>query len=434
MRNEIVYCIIVIQRVEHGMLYKEERKMSDIYDFMRNAQKIQQIVQPLKPAIEQVQQLKQLGVFDVAHTAVNTTSVPQILSMQKQGIFDNVAYRSGLTTALQVQAKTKEVKALQEGILGNESFAVNEYVRQMNKNWQETMGLTSIAQRSMNAQNIAILKFVPDYDKYDLPYGVKTTVRKLSKNAAERVAEADDLLYDTKDRKFYHEEEPEKKVEARTITVIASSIELFADITVSQLILFISKLADNKAFAINHPVGKHIYEIIQSWNTFIDFDCEVFYHARPIEGKEKPYHLYLEQDMLKAPPYISSHGRFNEVGSSCYYFADKKEGAINEIKKHCSSQNHAIEVAEIKPKRSIKMIDLSEAGLSKRNNFIDYIRLAARDNDDKIKKEYLLPNFVAACCREAGIEGIKYYSNGYNCYVTWQDDYFSFVDFEVVDI
>ena len=53
---------------------------------------------------------------------------------------------------------------------------------------------------------------------------------------------------------------------------------------------------------------------------------------------------------------------------------------------------------------------------------------------DKIKKEYLLPNFVAACCREVGIEGIKYYSSGYNCYVTWQDDYFSFVDFDVIDI
>ena len=408
--------------------------MSDIYDFIKTTQKIQQIVQPLKPAIEQAQRMKQLGVYDVAQTAVNTTAVSQILSMQKQGMFNHPAYRNGMTAALQVQAKTKEILALQEGILGNPSFAVNEYVRQMNQNWQGMMGLTSIVQRSVSAQNIAILKFVPDYDKYDLPYGVKSTVRGLSKKAAKRVAEADDILYDTKDRKFYHEEEPEKKVAARTITVITSSIELFADITVSQLIPFISKLADNKTFAINHPVGKHIYEIIQGWNSFIDFDCEVFYHARPIEGEEKPYQLYLAQEMLKAPPYISSHGRFNEVGSSCYYFADKKECAINEIKKHCGSKTHAIEVAEIKPKRSIKMIDLSEAGLSKRNNFIDYIRLAASNNSGKIKKEYLLPNFVAACCREAGIEGIKYYSSGYNCYVTWQDDYFSFVDFDVVDI
>lgn len=390
-----------------------QKGMEPLQALMPIIEQTKKVVEPLQPVLEQVRQVKELSAI-----ASNPFSI-----------------NNDLSYILKLPAQTEEICKLQKSLLDNDSIsAASDYVQKLNMNWSKICGYTDIAQRSMQAQNIAMLRLLPDYLEYKLPYGVKDTVKKLSKNAAKRVAEADDILYDTKDRKFYHEEEPEKKVAARTITVITSSIELFADITVSQLIPFISKLADNKTFAINHPVGKHIYEIIQSWNTFIDFDCEVFYHARPIEGEEKPYQLYLEQEMLKAPPYISSHGRFNEVGSSCYYFADKKEGAINEIKKHCSSKTHAIEVAEIKPKRSIKMIDLSEAGLSKRNNFIDYIRLAASNNSGKIKKEYLLPNFVAACCREAGIEGIKYYSSGYNCYVTWQDDYFSFVDFDVVDI
>lgn len=38
-----------------------------------------------------------------------------------------------------------------------------------------------------------------------------------------------------------------------------------------------------------------------------------------------------------------------------------------------------------------------------------------------------------SCCKQLGIEGIKYYSSGYNCYVTWEDDYFEFVDYEVVE-
>ena len=390
-----------------------QKGMEPLQALMPMIEQTKKVVEPLQPVLEQVRQVKELSAI-----ASNPFSI-----------------NNDLSYILKLPAQTEEICKLQKSLLDNDSIsAASDYVQKLNMNWSKICGYTDIAQRSMQAQNIAMLRLLPDYLEYKLPYGVKNTVKKLSKKAAKRVAEADDILYDTKDRKFYHEEEPEKKVAARTITVITSSIELFADITVSQLIPFISKLADNKTFAINHPVGKHIYEIIQSWNTFIDFDCEVFYHARPIEGEEKPYQLYLEQEMLKAPPYISSHGRFNEVGSSCYYFADKKEGAINEIKKHCSSKTHAIEVAEIKPKRSIKMIDLSEAGLSKRNNFIDYIRLAASNNSGKIKKEYLLPNFVAACCREAGIEGIKYYSSGYNCYVTWQDDYFSFVDFDVVDI
>lgn len=390
-----------------------QKGMEPLQALMPMIEQTKKVVEPLQPVLEQVRQVKELSAI-----ASNPFSI-----------------NNDLSYILKLPAQTEEICKLQKSLLDNDSIsAASDYVQKLNMNWSKICGYTDIAQRSMQAQNIAMLRLLPDYLEYKLPYGVKDTVKKLSKKAAKRVAEADDILYDTKDRKFYHEEEPEKKVAARTITVITSSIELFADITVSQLIPFISKLADNKTFAINHPVGKHIYEIIQSWNTFIDFDCEVFYHARPIEGEEKPYQLYLEQEMLKAPPYISSHGRFNEVGSSCYYFADKKEGAINEIMKHCSSKTHAIEVAEIKPKRSIKMIDLSEAGLSKRNNFIDYIRLAASNNSGKIKKEYLLPNFVAACCREAGIEGIKYYSSGYNCYVTWQDDYFSFVDFDVVDI
>lgn len=390
-----------------------QKGMEPLQALMPMIEQTKKVVEPLQPVLEQVRQVKELSAI-----ASNPFSI-----------------NNDLSYILKLPAQTEEICKLQKSLLDNDSIsAASDYVQKLNMNWSKICGYTDIAQRSMQAQNIAMLRLLPDYLEYKLPYGVKDTVKKLSKKAAKRVAEADDILYDTKDRKFYHEEEPEKKVAARTITVITSSIELFADITVSQLIPFISKLADNKTFAINHPVGKHIYEIIQSWNTFIDFDCEVFYHARPIEGEEKPYQLYLEQEMLKAPPYISSHGRFNEVGSSCYYFADKKECAINEIKKHCSSKTHAIEVAEIKPKRSIKMIDLSEAGLSKRNNFIDYIRLAASNNSGKIKKEYLLPNFVAACCREAGIEGIKYYSSGYNCYVTWQDDYFSFVDFDVVDI
>ena len=43
-------------------------------------------------------------------------------------------------------------------------------------------------------------------------------------------------------------------------------------------------------------------------------------------------------------------------------------------------------------------------------------------------KEYLLPNYVASCCRELEIDGIKYRSTGYNCCVLWKDDYFEFVE------
>ena len=48
-----------------------------------------------------------------------------------------------------------------------------------------------------------------------------------------------------------------------------------------------------------------------------------------------------------------------------------------------------------------------------------------------VVREYMLPNYVANCCRDLGIAGIKYKSSQsakYNCIVLWNDGYFDFVD------
>lgn len=49
--------------------------------------------------------------------------------------------------------------------------------------------------------------------------------------------------------------------------------------------------------------------------------------------------------------------------------------------------------------------------------------------DPKEKDFYhLLPNYVASCCKEIGIDGIRYRSTGYNCCVLWKDDYFEYAE------
>ena len=50
-----------------------------------------------------------------------------------------------------------------------------------------------------------------------------------------------------------------------------------------------------------------------------------------------------------------------------------------------------------------------------------------------IVKQYLLPNYVASCCKRLGIDGIKYLSGNYACYVTWKDDYFDFVGRVIIE-
>lgn len=62
------------------------------------------------------------------------------------------------------------------------------------------------------------------------------------------------------------------------------------------------------------------------------------------------------------------------------------------------------------------------------NRFIEHLRFTVENEEGKIVKKYLLPNFVASCCKKIGIEGIKYRSTGHNCCVLWKDDYFEFVE------
>ena len=78
--------------------------------------------------------------------------------------------------------------------------------------------------------------------------------------------------------------------------------------------------------------------------------------------------------------------------------------------------------------------DRSVSECFKKNRFIDHLRLKVDNTPGKIVKEYLLPNFVAGCCKKVGIDGIKYQGDGYNCYVTWKDDYFSFEGNDIVEV
>lgn len=402
--------------------------VSNMDDFFRTINTIQKMIAPLQPAIEQTR--KMVGVLQPAIEQAQQTQ--QLIAMTENtlGMSNLVSMRNDLSYILKIQAQTEEINKLQNGILANDSLtAITDYVQNLNLNWAKISGMTDIAQRSLQAQNIAMLRLLPNYAQYDLPYGVKTTVRNLGKKAAKKIAETDDILYDTKDRKFYHKEEPEVKIDEKSIKVAVSSIELLADFTLSELIKFETLLYNNKAFASSDPVGKRIFEIIKNWDNFVSFDCEVYYHARSM--KDSPF---LEHEMLKAPISVSnSHGRYNDIGISCYYFTDQKDGAINEVRKHIGRGNSAIQVATMKPKKTIRMLDLSEINLSKQNNFIDHIRQAVSDSSSVVKKEYLLPNFVASCCKQLDIEGIKYYSSGYNCYVTWKDDYFDFVEYDIVE-
>ena len=334
-----------------------------------------------------------------------------------------------MASVLKSAVKTPELSGLQRQMTGSgptvESVtAMGNFVSALSATWQKSLGIPDIAARSMAAQNVAFLRLTPYYRYLELPRGGKKVVRGLSKPAAEKLTQTDAILFDPGEGEFYHKDTPEQKVTADEITVAESALNLLAGITLDELISFESQLFEDIVFALEHPVGKRIFEIIRGWTEFLDFDRDTYFHARALGKNRKPF---LDQEMLKAPVNVSSHGRYNEIGKSCYYIADSLEGAVSEIRKHSGGTRLTIQVATIRPVRSIRLIDLSKK-VKGRNNFIEHLRYAVDNEEGKIIKEYLLPNFVASCCKRLGIDGIKYLSTGYCCYVMWKDDYFEFVE------
>lgn len=336
-----------------------------------------------------------------------------------------------LNTTLQNAAYSKEMLEFQKKWKQHTlNDAVTQFAKNMAKTWNAATVASDIAKMRMPAQDIAFAKLMPGGVKMDMPRGAKTVIRELSKPAAKALTETAEIEFVPKEKKFYHKDCPAKGLDAQEISDSELSLELFSEISLPDLIKFESELFENEYFANESKVGKKIFEIISGWKHFVHLGDTIYFHARCLGKNNQPY---LEQEMLKAPVMISSHGRYNEIGRSCYYFADTKEGALTEVYKHCGSKKPSVQIPKLKKCKEARLIDLSQ-NVSKNNRFIDHLRFKVDNTPGKIVKEYLLPNFVAGCCKKVGIDGIKYQGDGYNCYVTWKDDYFTFEGNDIVEV
>lgn len=347
-----------------------------------------------------------------------------------QPYHDMQLFNSGILSVIESATKTPELLRFQSQLernlsaLSGEMSVVSDYVGSLTSQWDQALAMTNIAERSIAAQNFAIVRVIPEYEKLELPRGSKRVLKSLTKRTAEKLTQTEKIMFDPKKKEFYHKDFPKCALTADQVTVAESSQALFADISLDELLSFESQLYEDVTFAMEHPTGKKIFGIIQGWKSFIDFDHDTYFHARPIEEGKPPF---LDQEMLKAPTNVSSHGRYNAIGKSCYYVAETKEGALTEIRKHSGGKKLDIQVVGLRPVKHAKMIDLS-GEIKGTNRFMEHMRFTVENEIGKIVKNYLLPNFVASCCKKIGIDGIKYRSTGYNCCVLWKDDYFEFVD------
>lgn len=290
--------------------------------------------------------------------------------------------------------------------------------------------LLEVSKSIVEAPNIAFLKeahLLTSSISTELPRGLKSILSEMHTNTAKRLSYSDDISLNVRDKCFFEENEPSNSATLRETNIICSAANLLHGITETELISFMNYIAKIPGFAINHPVGKKINELIQKWKDVSDFDCDIYYHARGLEKAECPY---TEAQLAQAPSGVTWHGRYNHVGTSHYYFSDKPKGAVIEVRKH-SPKDIRIQIAIIKPKQKIRLLDLSDNKTP--SKFLEFCRFSPRhDDDQKSKREYLIPCFVADCCKNLNnIDGIRYYgSKEYSNYVAWSDHYFQCIGFD----
>lgn len=195
-----------------------------------------------------------------------------------------------------------------------------------------------------------------------------------------------------------------------------------------ELMDFMDYLFKTPTLSSNHSTGKKIIEMIRNiWASSsstnkIGFDENIYYHSRARYRDAAPF---VSEQMLKAPVGVTGPGRYNYPGRSHYYFANTREGSIEEVRKHLKNEQE-IQTIKIKPVKPIVILDLSNT-MKKGNIFLKYLRYPIDSITDTMPREYLIPCFVSDCCKEVGFEGVKYYgSKSYNNYVCWNDGYFEF--------
>jgi hypothetical protein len=328
-----------------------------------------------------------------------------------------ISFQTKLLRNTQQFYLTETLGAFRNSLIHNDYFSAIETVKK------------SMQSAIIEVPDMALLKLnrpLFDIIDADLPRGLRSTIDTLHVRTAIDLSKSKGISYNSNDATFFVETSPNDNGTAKVVNVIFSAARLFNDLTEEELLALLRHLSTYPSLGSEHVVGKKVMNIVKSITATISFDAENFYHARSLDDDAPPY---TDEDMTCAPHGITSFGRFNHIGDNYYYFSDKKEGAIEEVRKH--SPRNKVQVARLKATRKNRMVDISE---NEENVFLKYCRFKFDPNSIKrVPREYLIPAFFSDCCKLQGFDGIKYYgTQSYKNYVTWKDGDFKFVDQEII--
>ncbi len=352
----------------------------------------------------------------------NTKLFQQI---NKNVFYDYINLNNELIASIQNSVQTEELIKLKKSIVANTAFSgLNEYIKSFKKH-------------TISVPNLAVLKLNTELfncARETLPYGLKSIIKEMHVGTASRLSSVRDIFFDSSKKVFISDSSDEEKEDSiatvSEMNLICSANDVFEDLTESELIEFMNYIPANICFAGSHQIGLKIYEIIKHWKDKTGFDNDHYFHGRVLPNDQAPY---MGEEMLRAPFGVTYHGRFNFPGESNYYFSDQKHGVKIELRKHNKSSNSRIQMVKLLPKDKITLINISDK--NKGGKFLEYCRYQLPDNVQigSLYKEYLIPSYVASCCKQMEIDGIKYYgSKEYSNYVTWKDNIFNLAENEII--
>ena len=123
-----------------------------------------------------------------------------------QPYHDMQLFNSGILSVIESATKTPELLRFQSQLernlsaLSGEMSVVSDYVGSLTSQWDQALAMTNIAERSIAAQNFAIVRVIPEYEKLELPRGSKRVLKSLTKTTAEKLTQTEKIMFDPKKR------------------------------------------------------------------------------------------------------------------------------------------------------------------------------------------------------------------------------------------
>ena len=190
------------------------------------------------------------------------------------------------------------------------------------------------------------------------------------------------------------------KIESEVVYPLVGCLDFLKTITPQEVFSFYQYMAETPLLGLNHNIGMKIFDYIctlEHDSLYIDLPMKL-YHGRNREDKNRP----LCKQELFTPPYgIASHGRANMIGIPALYFCNDQSTIIKELR--WKNEDNPLDCITFKTMKPLKLFDIR--GESELFKFCYFPR-----NKSSTIAEYIIPNFIADCCRYAKIDGLIYHS------------------------